>query len=109
MNSVLQTGGSLFRALGTAFNRLLSSQPAPAGTPVWNRPSGQVFAPSCLRRAMEGGRHLLVDPETEERTLSALTKSEAEMVMDWIENNGFQFLELSFQEETGFVVRWDVR
>ena len=28
---------------------------------------------------------------------------------NWIEGNGFQLLGVSFHEQTGFVVRWDVR
>jgi sporulation-control protein spo0M len=58
---------------------------------------------------MHTGKHLEVNPATEERHLTGLTKSEVEELLDWIENNGFHLREVEFQETTGFAVRWDVR
>jgi len=58
---------------------------------------------------MEDGKSLVIYPATEERSLSALTKGEAEQLLDWIEGYGFQLREVSYHEQTGFVVRWDVR
>jgi len=60
-------------------------------------------------RAMEDGKQLEVNPATEERSLSALTKGEVEQVLDWIEGYGFQLREVSYHEQTGFIVRWDGR
>jgi hypothetical protein len=108
MNSIHPTGGNLFRALGTAFSHLLSFPPRlvrAAGKSLL----GPMAAPACLSHAMHSGKHLQVNPATEERCLSGLTKSEVEELLDWIESYGFHLLEVSYQEETGFVVRWDVR
>jgi hypothetical protein len=105
----LRAGTGLFGSAAAVLYRLLTFGP-PVGvraSPAWKRSPGQ--APPCLRRAMEGWKHLEVHPATEERSLSALTKGEAEQVLDWLEGNGFQLREVSYHEQTGFVVCWDVR
>jgi hypothetical protein len=38
--------------------------------------------------------------------VGGLTRAEAEQVLDWLEANGYQDRELSFQPEKGFRVRW---
>lgn len=33
-------------------------------------------------------------------------KSEAEMLLDWLESNGYAQREVSYSEDQGFIVRW---
>jgi hypothetical protein len=35
-----------------------------------------------------------------------LTKSEAEMLLDWLESHGYSQREVSYAEGNGFTVRW---
>ncbi len=111
MNAIHQTADSLRRALKTfraLVLRLLPFQ-GHAVAAAWTPPQTGTPAPSCLSRAMQGGKNLQVNPATEERILSALTMREAEEMLDWIEANGYRVLETGVEEQTGFFVRWDVR
>jgi len=40
------------------------------------------------------------------RSLGGLTKTDAEELLDWLDANGYQDVELQYEDGKGFVVRW---
>jgi hypothetical protein len=78
--------------------------------------------PFWLRRVLQGAaaRHIsshsrsvslwcmpvLLNQETGERSLSKLTKTEADELLAWLEVTGYQHREVHYQTGNGFVVCW---
>ena len=113
MNTLLQKSGNLLRVISHVVSQFLFFHHATAPKrvtkklPASDKGRGKP-APDCLKRGFQGVYHLLVNPATDERCLSTLSKSEAEELLDWLNANNDLILEVSFQEETGYLVRWTV-
>lgn len=108
MNWLLQSSSRLVQVVLAWFCRPGTYCVDGAATPPTRKIPGKEPAPPCLKRAIQVGKNFEVNPATEEHCLSGLTRLEAEEMMTWIESSGFELREISFQEQTGYVLRWDI-
>jgi hypothetical protein len=59
-----------------------------------------------LRRAAQSRQFPRVDPDGWWASVDGFTKTEAEMLLNWLGANQFEHYEVRYQEGKGFLVRW---
>jgi hypothetical protein len=100
MNAIFRTSNDFFAFTLALFCRILQRS-----KPQRRSVSGR-FGAYCSWPAISRSTTIVINSATGERSLSGLTKSEAEELLDWLEITGCQNRTVCQDAEAGFAVRW---